>query len=94
MQLLNKVMIKYLLRFVEIKLVFKLTYSWLFKVVNGFIFFYFHNVKISTSTFFGERVKRKNLKSIDIKFEMVKTVRSYFFFRKRRSICSICNIIV
>lgn len=55
-----------------------MTYIRQLKVVNEFIFLNLHNVKISTSAFFGESVKRKNLKSIDIKSEMVKTVRSYF----------------
>lgn len=49
-----------------------------FKVVDEFIFFYFHYVKISISASLGESVKRKNLKSVDIKFEMMKTVRSHF----------------
>jgi hypothetical protein len=80
MLVLTKVMFKNLLRFVDLKLVFKVNVyiCCLFKIVYEFIFFCVYNVERAILTFVVESTERKNLKSIDIKFETVKTVRLNF----------------
>lgn len=90
MLLLTKVMFKNLLRFVGLRLVFKVNVCicGLFKIVYEFIFLCVHNVKVAILIFVVESVRRKNLKPIDIKFETVKTVRLNFC-KERRSTCTI-----
>jgi hypothetical protein len=80
MQLLSIVMFKNLLRLAGIKqfpvLIYLLNFS---RVAYGFSLLDFHKTKIFTSAFFLKSLRRKNLKSIDIKIKIVKIVRLCFF---------------